>query len=216
MKINGVKGKLMNRDIKLEAEKIFKEAKLRGIKLKLFGSVGIKFRCHTHRRSTFDIDFVALREDIGKIKALFRDLGYKFSSISKRRTDFVFFKKEPIKVKIDVDVDGLRMFEEGYFIPLREYIMQDEHPSLPSSILLVLKMLAPLDDDTAYDIICLLNEDPPLISAVVDFLNKHPKIREIIKGKISSLISVVQKEPRRTKKEKFKTIGYLKKLKKIL
>ena len=216
MKINGVKGKLMNRDIKLEAEKIFKEAKLRGIKLKLFGSVGIKFRCHTHRRSTFDIDFVALREDIGKIKALFRDLGYKFSGISKRRTDFVFFKKEPIKVKIDVDVDGLRMFEEGYFIPLREYIMQDEHPSLPSSILLVLKMLAPLDDDTAYDIICLLNEDPPLISAVVDFLNKHPKIREIIKRKISSLISVVQKEPRRTKKEKFKAIGYLKKLKKIL
>jgi len=206
----------MSEDIRLEAEKIFKEAKLRGVRLKLFGSIGIKFRCQTHKRSTFDIDFVVLKEDIGKIKALFKDLGYKFSSISKRRTDLVFFKKEPIKVKIDVDVDGISIFEEQYFIPLREYIALNDHPSLPSDILFVLKMLAPFDDDTIYDIICLLNEDPPLISTVTNFLNKHPKIKEIIKKKISSLIPVIQKEPRRSKREKFKAINYLKKLKNAL
>jgi len=203
----------MSESIKLEAEKIFKEAKSRGIKLKLFGSVGIKFRCSMHKRSTFDIDFVALKEDIGKIKALFKDLGYKFSSISHRRTDLVFFKKEPIKVKIDVDVDGVKIFEENYFISLREYIAMDEHPSLSSNILLVLKMLAPSDEDTAYDIICLLNEDPPLIPTVTSFLSKHPKIKKIIKRKIPSLITAVQKESRKTKKEKFKATNYLKNLK---
>lgn len=109
-----------------------------------------------------------------------------------------------------MDIDGVKIFEENYFIPLREYIAMNRHPSLSSNILLVLKMLAPADEDAAYDIICLLNEDPPSISTVTSFLNKHLKIKEIIKRKISSLITVIQREPRKTKKEKFKAINYLK------
>ncbi len=203
-------------DIKSEAERIFREARLRGIKLKFFGSVGIKFRCPTHARSTFDMGMVIRREDIGEFKALLKDLGYKFGASRRRRADMVFFKKTPFKVKIDVEVDGVKLFEEGYFIPLQEYLVKDDHPSLPSGILLVLKVLAPPDEDTAYDVICLLNEDPPVILEILEFLEKHPKIKEVVRRKIPLLVPAIQREPRKGRGEKFKALNFLKRLREAL
>ncbi len=68
-------------DIVQEAHRIVDEAEKRGITLRLFGGMAIRFRCPsaTHRglqRKYADIDVMGLSKQSKDIKKLFIDLGY--------------------------------------------------------------------------------------------------------------------------------------------
>ena len=68
-------------DIVKEAQRIVDEAERRGITLRLFGGMAIRFRCPsaTHRglqRKYADIDFMGLSKQSKEIKRLFTELGY--------------------------------------------------------------------------------------------------------------------------------------------
>jgi hypothetical protein len=60
------------------------------LKIKIYGSIGVKLYSEIHSRSTFDLDLFALSEEKFELIDFFKKLDYNLS-LSKRRNDLVFF-----------------------------------------------------------------------------------------------------------------------------
>lgn len=197
-----------------ELDKILAEIKRQNIKMKLYGSVGIKLMDQSHARQTFDIDFFALSKDERRIIELFSSLEYRISK-AKRRTDLVFFKKEPIKIKIDIELYNFKVLDRNIRLDFAEYI-ESEGFVLPTHLLLITKLFAPLDEDNTYDLAHLLSEGVFEIEELVRWLNDPSLNLQILKEKISELPELINKNKKIENSIKFKAIKFLKQIKRIL
>ena len=184
------------------------------LKIKIYGAIGVKLYSEVHSRSTFDLDLFALSEEKFELIDFFKKLDYNLSS-SKRRTDLVFFKKHPVKVKIDVELDKLKVFDKGISIDFKKIISMDGI-KLPSHVLFITKLLGRLDDDNIYDIAHILSEANPEIDELIKIIDQF-KIKDIdLDKKISSLPDLILKNKRIENKIKSKSLKYVKLLKNAL
>lgn len=209
------KGKLsFDEKFNYELNQIKEEITKRQLKIKFYGAIGVKLFSKIHNRSTFDIDLFAVSKQKNELVECFKSLNY-FISPTKKRSDLVFFKKEPIKIKVDIEIDRFKTFDGQLDLDLLEFI---EEPGivLPSYLLLITKLVADLNDDNIYDIAHLLSEGNPDIEEFKGFLPKlGKKIPDIIE-KIKKLPNLILKSRKIEKNIKLKSLKYLKMLKRSL
>ncbi len=197
-----------------ELNKIIEAFKHRGIKIKLYGSVGIKTFSSLHARKTFDIDFLALSKNLQEITEIFKSLNYRISE-SKRRTDLVFFKKEPIKIKVDIELDSFKIFEKNLKLDLVD-IIELEGFTLPPHFLFITKLCAPLDEDNTYDLAYLLAENPFEPNDLLYILNNPNLNLQFLLEKMSNLPALIIKNKKIEKSIQIKANKFLKVIKRIL
>lgn len=197
-----------------ELNKIIEEINKRALKIKFYGAVGIKLLSQSHARKTFDIDFLALSKDTPQINTIFKSLNYR-SSVTKKRSDLVFFKKEPIKMKIDIELNRFKIFDKNLEWNLTE-VIESKGLILPPHFLFITKLCAPLDEDNIYDIGYLLAENPINLEDLLLILNDpHLKFNFLFE-KISHLPDLVNKHQKIEKNIKMKANRFLKLLKRSL
>jgi len=149
-------------DIMKETERIVEAAEKKGITLRLFGGMAIRFHCQsaTHRslqRKYADIDFMGLRKQAGEIKKLFPDLGYApreiFNAMSQNRR-FIFNDVAQGR-RVDVFLDTFEMCHKFDF---RNRLMLDKL-TIPLADLLATKLQVVEISEREYrDIIALLHD----------------------------------------------------------
>ncbi|MHA1230083.1 MAG: hypothetical protein ACTSRP_22370 [Candidatus Helarchaeota archaeon] len=200
--------------LKDELNLIIKEINKKNLHIKFYGAIGVKFYSRFHSRGTFDIDLFALSEQQKDLIEIFKSMGYQISR-TKRRSDLVFFKKEPFKIKIDVELNRFKTFDNEFEINLIDYIKKDG-VVLPPFLLLITKLFADLNDDNVYDLAHLISEGNPEIDKLKDFLGKLGVKQKIILQKISNLPEKILKNKRIEKDIKNKSLRILKNIKRSL
>ncbi|MHA1266534.1 MAG: nucleotidyltransferase domain-containing protein [Candidatus Helarchaeota archaeon] len=174
-----------------ELNKIIEAVKKFNLKIKFYGSIGIKLLSSSHMRHTFDIDFLALSEESNNLKALLESLGYRMSG-RKKRTDLVFFKKDPLKIKIDVELDKFRVFDTDIELNLINYIKLDGL-ILPPHLLFITKLYAPLTEDNIYDLGHLLATNSFTSHDFLNTIQTNSLDSQILFEKISLLSQLIFK-----------------------
>jgi hypothetical protein len=163
-------------DIVKEAQRIVDEADKRGITLRLFGGMAIRFRCPsaTHRglqRKYADIDVMGLSKQSKDIKKLFVELGYTprqiFNAMQGNRR--LIFNDIEQGRRVDIFLD---VFEMCHRFDFKNRLTLDK-PTIPLVDLLATKLQVVEITDREYrDIIALLHDhelsekdDPDTINA---------------------------------------------------
>jgi hypothetical protein len=149
-------------DIVKEAQRIVDEAEARGITLRLFGGMAVRFRCPTatHRalqRKYADIDFMGLSKQSKEIKRLFTDLGYAprqiFNAMQGNRR-LIFNDLEQAR-RIDIFLD---VFEMCHKFDFKNRLAVDKL-TIPLADLLATKLQVVEITDREYrDIIALVHD----------------------------------------------------------
>ena len=149
-------------DIVKEAQRIVEEAEKRGITLRLFGGMAIRFRCPsaTHRglqRKYADIDVMGLSKQSKDIKKLFIELGYTprqiFNAMQGNRR--LIFNDIEQGRRVDIFLD---VFEMCHRFDFRNRLALDK-PTIPLADLLATKLQVVEITDREYrDIIALLHD----------------------------------------------------------
>ena len=149
-------------DIIKETERIVEAAEQKGIILRLFGGMAIRFHCEsaTHRslqRKYADIDFMSLRKQAREIKKLFPELGYApreiFNAMSQNKR--LIFNDIVQGRRVDVFLDTFQMCHEFDF---RNRLTLDK-PTIPLADLLATKLQVVEISEREYrDIIALLHD----------------------------------------------------------
>jgi hypothetical protein len=145
-----------------EAKRILDEAKERGIILRLFGGVAVKYHCPsaTHRslqRSYPDLDFFGKGKQGREIRKLFTDLGYepnqRFNALH-GATRLIFEDAKNQRV-VDIFLDVFRMchtFHLGDRLALDDY-------TIPISDLLLTKLqVVEINEKDIRDLIAILKD----------------------------------------------------------
>ncbi len=145
-----------------ETERIVETAEQKGIILRLFGGMAIRFHCDsaTHRslqRKYADIDFMGLRKQAGEIKKFFPEIGYApreiFNAMSQNRR-FIFNDIAQGR-RVDIFLDTFQMCHEFDF---RDRLKLDK-PTIPLADLLATKLQVFEISEREYrDIIALLHD----------------------------------------------------------
>jgi hypothetical protein len=145
-----------------ETERIVEAAERKGIILRLFGGMAIRFHCQsaTHRslqRKYADIDFMGLRKQAAEIKKLFPELGYApreiFNAMSQNRR-FIFNDIAQGR-RVDIFLDTFQMCHEFDF---KDRLSLDK-PTIPLADLLATKLQVVEISEREYrDIIALLHD----------------------------------------------------------
>ncbi len=145
-----------------ETERIVETAEQKGIILRLFGGMAIRFHCEsaTHRslqRKYADIDFMGLRKQAGEIKKFFPEIGYApreiFNAMSQNRR-FIFNDIAQGR-RVDIFLDTFQMCHEFDF---RDRLKLDK-PTIPLADLLATKLQVFEISEREYrDIIALLHD----------------------------------------------------------
>jgi len=145
-----------------ETERIVETAEQKGIILRLFGGMAIRFHCEsaTHRslqRKYADIDFMGLRKQAGEIKKFFPEIGYApreiFNAMSQNRR-FIFNDIAQGR-RVDIFLDTFQMCHEFDF---RDRLRLDK-PTIPLADLLATKLQVFEISEREYrDIIALLHD----------------------------------------------------------
>ena len=202
----------MSQELLAEVDRILLKAHEEGVNIVLFGSIGVKKRSTRHVRFTFDIDFVGFSEQKHRIINLFKSLDFSYRPSSRGRTYLVFFKKEPFKLKIDVDLDSIHPFDHPDLkLPLRDGIQNDQEALSPPYLLLS-KLFPPITSDSIYDVICLLLDDPPNPVDVKAILEDNSNIRPRIKDHLNSLTKNLLRVEGFESKEKMQALRIAKNL----
>ncbi len=149
-------------DIIQETERILGEAEKRGVTLRLFGGLAVRFHSPSAtnrklRRDYADIDFMAFKKQSREIKKLFLALGYSprevFNALmGDRRLIFQDLKNQR---RIDIFLD---VFEMCHKFDLRDRLMLDKM-TIPLSDLLATKLQVVEITEREYrDIIALVHD----------------------------------------------------------
>ena len=162
-------------DIVKEAQRIIDEAENRGITLRLFGGMAIRFRCPsaTHRglqRKYADIDVMGLSKQSKDIKKLFIDLGYTprqiFNAMQGNRR--LIFNDIEQGRRVDIFLD---VFEMCHRFDFRNRLSLDK-PTIPLADLLATKLQVVEITDREYrDIIAMLHDHEIVDKDVSDGIN---------------------------------------------
>ena len=162
-------------DIVQEAQRIIEEAEKKGITLRLFGGMAVRFRCPsaTHRalqRKYADIDVMGLSKQSKEIKKLFIDLGYTPRQIfnamqGNRRLIFNDIEQER---RVDIFLD---VFEMCHRFDFKNRLSLDK-PTIPLADLLATKLQVVEITDREYrDIIALIHDHEISDKDVPDAIN---------------------------------------------
>ncbi|MHA1268982.1 MAG: hypothetical protein ACTSPY_04275 [Candidatus Helarchaeota archaeon] len=201
-------------ELKNELNLIIEEINKRNLHIKFYGSIGVKFYSKFHSRGTFDIDLFALSSQQRDLIEIFKLIGYQTSK-TKLRADLVFFKKKPFKIKVDVELNQFKTFDDKFEIDLIDFIERDGLV-LPSFLIFITKLFADLNDDNVYDLAHIISEGNPEIDKLKDFLGKLGIKRKIIIKKISDLPEKILRNKRIEKDIKNKSLKLLKNIKRSL
>jgi len=168
-----------------EARRVVDEATSRGIVLRLFGGVAVRFHCPsaTHRslqRSYPDLDFFGTGKQSRMIKKLLLDLGYepnqRFNALH-GATRLIFDDSKNQRV-VDVFLDIFKMCHTLY---LGERLTLDDYTIPISDLLLTKLQVVETNEKDIRDLIAILRDHE-----VVD--NASPGEKEVIDaGYVSSL-----------------------------
>jgi hypothetical protein len=170
-----------------EAKRILDEAKQRGIILRLFGGVAVKYHCPsaTHRslqRSYPDLDFFGKGKQGREIRKLFTDLGYepnqRFNAL--HGTTRLIFEDAANQRVVDIFLDVFRMC---HTLHLGDRLSLDDYTIPISDLLLTKLQVVEINEKDIRDLIAILKDHD-----VVDQI--APGDKEVIDaGYISSLCS---------------------------
>jgi hypothetical protein len=162
-------------DIVQEAQRIMDAAEKRGITLRLFGGIAVRFHCPsaTHRglqRKYADIDVMGLSKQSKAIKQLFLDLGYTpreiFNAIMGARRLVFNDLKRGRRVDIFLDV-----FEMCHKFDFRDRLKIDT-PTISLADLLATKLQVVEITDREYrDIIAMIRDHEVTESDTTDTIN---------------------------------------------
>jgi hypothetical protein len=170
-----------------EAKRILDEAKQRGIILRLFGGVAVKYHCPsaTHRslqRSYPDLDFFGKGKQGREIRKLFTDLGYepnqRFNAL--HGITRLIFEDAANQRVVDIFLDVFRMC---HTLHLGDRLSLDDYTIPISDLLLTKLQVVEINEKDIRDLIAILKDHD-----VVDQI--APGDKEVIDaGYISSLCS---------------------------
>ena len=149
-------------DIVKEAERIVQAAEQKGVVLRLFGGMAIRFHCPsaTHRslaRKYADIDFMGLSKQSGDVKKTFLELGYSPRQVfnafmGDKRLIFNDLKNER---RIDIFLD---VFQMCHKFDMKHRLTLDK-PTIPLADLLATKLQVVQITEREYrDIIALVHD----------------------------------------------------------
>ncbi|MGO9645008.1 MAG: hypothetical protein ACLPY5_09705 [Candidatus Bathyarchaeia archaeon] len=147
-------------DIVEETRRLVESADKRGITLRLFGGMAIRFHCPsaTHRaleRKYADVDFIALRKQSREIKKFFLEMGYAprvaFNAMSGDKR--LIFNDIERRRRVDIFLD---IFEMCHRFDFRNRLNLD-NPTIPLADLLATKLQVVEISEREYrDIIALM------------------------------------------------------------
>ena len=145
-----------------EAKRILNEAKGRGIILRLFGGVAVKYHCPsaTHRslqRSYPDLDFFGRGKQGREIRKLFLDLGYepnqRFNALH-GATRLIFEDAKNQRV-VDIFLDVFRMC---HTLHLGDRLSLDDYTIPISDLLLTKLQVVEINEKDIRDLIAILKD----------------------------------------------------------
>jgi hypothetical protein len=145
-----------------EARRILDEAKRRGIVLRLFGGVAVKYHCPSaiHRslqRSYPDLDFFGKGKQGREIKKLFIDLGYepnqRFNALHGARR--LIFEDANNQRVVDIFLDVFRMC---HTLHLGDRLTLDEYTIPISDLLLTKLQVVEINEKDIRDLIAILRD----------------------------------------------------------
>src|SRR6266581_8115981 len=157
-----------------EAKRVLDEAKERGIILRLFGGVAVKYHCPsaTHRslqRSYPDLDFFGRGKQGREIRKLFLDLGYepnqRFNALH-GATRLIFEDAKNQRV-VDIFLDVFRMC---HTLHLGERLSLDDSTIPISDLLLTKLQVVEINEKDIRDLIAILRDHE-----VVDHISSGEK-----------------------------------------
>jgi hypothetical protein len=151
-------------DILQESMRIIEDAEKRGVVLRLFGGMAIRFHCPsaTHRgltRKYADIDFMGLSKQSRKIQELFVALGYEPRGIFNRLQGArrLIFNDIANQRRVDIFLDVFEMCHKFNF----EKRLTIDKPTIPLADLLVTKLQVVEMTEREYrDIIAMIKDHP--------------------------------------------------------
>jgi hypothetical protein len=145
-----------------EAKRILDEASKRGIVLRLFGGVAVKYHCPsaTHRslqRSYPDLDFFGKGKQGRDIRKLFADLGYapnqRFNAL--HGVTRLIFEDEKNQRIVDIFLDVFRMC---HTLHLRDRLNLDDYTIPISDLLLTKLQVVEVNEKDIRDLIAILSD----------------------------------------------------------
>jgi len=145
-----------------EAKRILDEARERGIILRLFGGVAVKYHCPsaTHRslqRSYPDLDFFGRGKQGREVRKLFLDLGYepnqRFNALH-GATRLIFEDAKNQRV-VDIFLDVFRMC---HTLHLGNRLTLDDYTIPISDLLLTKLQVVEINEKDIRDLIAILND----------------------------------------------------------
>ena len=145
-----------------EAKRILDEARERGIILRLFGGVAVKYHCPsaTHRslqRSYPDLDFFGRGKQGREVRKLFLDLGYepnqRFNALH-GATRLIFEDAKNQRV-VDIFLDVFRMC---HTLHLGDRLTLDDYTIPISDLLLTKLQVVEINEKDIRDLIAILND----------------------------------------------------------
>ena len=175
-----------------EAKRILDEAKGRGIILRLFGGVAVKYHCPsaTHRslqRSYPDLDFFGRGKQGREIRKLFLDLGYepnqRFNALH-GVTRLIFEDAKNQRV-VDIFLDVFRMC---HTLHLGDRLSLDDYTIPISDLLLTKLQVVEINEKDIRDLIVILKDHDVGVQTVMEFDNIETVKRAV---EIDAGISIV-------------------------
>jgi hypothetical protein len=145
-----------------EAKRILDEAKQRGLILRLFGGVAVKYHCpsashRTLQRSYPDLDLFGLKKQGRDIRKLLADLGYepnqRFNALH-GDTRLIFEDSKNQRV-VDIFLDVFRMCHTLY---LRDRLTLDDYTISISDLLLTKLQVVEINEKDIRDLIAILRD----------------------------------------------------------
>ena len=152
----------MQSAISAEAKRILDQAKERGIVLRLFGGVAVKYHCPsaTHRslqRSYPDLDFFGKGKQGQEIRKFFTDLGYepnqRFNALH-GATRLIFEDSKNLRV-VDIFLDVFRMC---HTLHLGDRLTLDDYTIPISDLLLTKLQVVETNEKDIQDLIAILKD----------------------------------------------------------
>ncbi len=151
-----------------EAKRVLDEAKARGILLRLFGGVAIKYHCPSasHRslqRAYPDLDFFGTKKQGRDIRRLLLDLGYqpnqRFNAL---HGDKRLIFEDPVNQRI-VDV-FLDVFKMCHTLEIGKRLQLDEYTIPISDLLLTKLQIVEVNEKDIRDLVAILQDHQVLAS----------------------------------------------------
>lgn len=145
-----------------EAKRILDESKQRGVVLRLFGGVAVKYHCPsaTHRslqRSYPDLDFFGRGKQGRDIRKLFTDLGYepnqRFNAL--HGATRLIFEDEKNQRVVDIFLD---VFKMCHTLHLGDRLTLDDYTIPISDLLLTKLQVVEINEKDVRDLIAILRD----------------------------------------------------------